>query len=161
MTAPDQDRRAVLKTGLSLGTLAATASLPFWSRLTLAAEEVLVPFSDMPEDFRAPPVAPGAIHYLDTRSINSFYTPNDDFYIVQHYNQPQIAADDFRLTVTGLVNTPLELSLADIKARPKVELDAGFECGGNSEGLFQGLIGNARWDSPGPDGTSRPLCSRG
>src|SRR5690606_24567686 len=23
--------------------------------------------------------------------------------------------------------------------------DAGFECGGNSERLFQGLIGNARW----------------
>lgn len=146
MHTTDQDRRAALKTGLfSAGAFAATAGLPFWSKLALGAEEVLVPFADMPDSFVAPPVAPGAIHYLDTRGINSFYTPNDDFYIVQHYNQPEIAERDFKLKVTGLVNKPLELSLADIKARPKMELDAGFECGGNRESLFQGLIGNARW----------------
>ncbi len=145
MSDTDQNRRNILKTSLSLGALAATAGIPFWSRLALGAEETLVPFSDMPEGFVAPPVAPGAIHYLDTRGINSFYTPNADFYIVQHYNQPEVAEIDYKLRVTGLVNTPLELSLADIKARPKIEIDAGFECGGNSERLFQGLIGNARW----------------
>ena len=39
----------------------------------------------------------------------------------------------------------MELDLADLKRRPAVEIDAGFECGGNSAGLFNGLIGNARW----------------
>ena len=139
------DRREVLRSGIALGGIAATAGLPFWSELALAQGEELVPFTDMPEGFTAPPVTPGGFHYLDTRGIDSFYTPNDDFYIVQHYNQPTIAAADYRLRVTGLVDKPLELTLADLKARPKVELDAGFECGGNNKGIFHGLIGNAKW----------------
>jgi DMSO/TMAO reductase YedYZ molybdopterin-dependent catalytic subunit len=138
-------RRSVLKGGLALGGIAATASMPFWSQLALAQNEELVPFTDVPEGFRAPPVAPGAIHFLDTRSIGSFYTPNDDFYIVQHYNQPTVPEAQYRLRITGMVDRPIELSLADLKRRPKVEIDAGFECGGNNAGIFHGLIGNARW----------------
>lgn len=142
-------RRGVLKGGVAIGGLAAastlTSALPFWSQVALAAGEELVPFTDVPDGFKAPPVAPGAIHFLDTRLIDSFYTSKDDFYVVQHYNQPTIAADGYRLRVTGLVDKPLELTLADLERRPKVEIDAGFECGGNSAGLFQGLIGNARW----------------
>jgi DMSO/TMAO reductase YedYZ molybdopterin-dependent catalytic subunit len=138
-------RRNALKSGVALSAMAAAGGMPFWSKLALGAEEELVPFSDMPEGYVAPPVQPGAIHYLDTRGISTFYTPNDDFYIIQHYNQPQVDAATFSLRVTGLVNREITLSLADIKARPKMEIDAGFECGGNSERLYQGLIGNARW----------------
>ena len=139
-------RRDALKGGLALGGIAATAAMPFWSKLALAQGEELVPFSDVPEGFQAPPVAPGATHFLDTRLIDSFYTPNDDFYIVNHYNQPVIPDDEFELTITGLVDRPLSFSLAELKQREKVEIDAGFECGGNrGTGIFQGLIGNARW----------------
>jgi len=138
-------RREVLKGGLALGGIAATASMPFWSKLALAQGDELVPFTDMPEGFTAPPVTPGAIHYLDSRGIDGFYTPNEDFYIVQHYNQPVIADNDFLLRVTGMVDHPMELSLAAIKARPKVEINAGFECGGNNPNIFHGLIGNALW----------------
>ncbi|MDX1563064.1 MAG: molybdopterin-dependent oxidoreductase, partial [Gammaproteobacteria bacterium] len=141
-----QARRNALKTGLALGGAAATAGLPFWSDLALAQGEELVPFSDVPEGFMAPPVTPGASHFLDTRLLDTFYTPNEDFYIVQHYDQPVIPEDEYRLRITGLVDRPLELGLDEIKARPRVEIDAGFECGGNrGPGIFQGLIGNARW----------------
>src|SRR5690606_14366155 len=119
--------------------------LPFWSKLALGASEELIPFADMPEGFVAPPVTPGAVHYLDSRTISDFYTPNDDFYIVQHYNQPEVSEAEYRLKVTGMVDKPMELTLADIKARPKMEVDAGFECGGNGPRVFQGLIGNAKW----------------
>ena len=139
-------RRDALKGGLALSGMAATASMPFWSKLAMAQGEELVPFSDVPEGFQAPPVTPGATHFLDTRQVESFYTPNDDFYIVQHYNQPVIPDDEYELTITGLVDRPLSISLAELKQRDKVEIDAGFECGGNrGAGLFQGLIGNARW----------------
>lgn len=141
---PDFARRRTLQ-ATGLFGMAAAGGLPFWSQLAMGAEEELVPFTDMPEGFIAPPVAPGAIHYLDTRGINSFYTPNDDFYIIQHYDQPDIGEAAFRLKVTGLVERELTLSMADIKALPKIEIDAGFECGGNGERLFQGLIGNAKW----------------
>jgi DMSO/TMAO reductase YedYZ molybdopterin-dependent catalytic subunit len=141
----DKSRREVLKSGLSLSAFAATAGLPFWSKLALGADEELVLFTDMPPDFVAPPVAPGASHYLDSRTISGFYTPNDDFYIVQHYAQPTEINNNLILKLTGMVDKPMELSMADIKARPKMEIDAGFECGGNSPRVFQGLIGNARW----------------
>ena len=138
-------RRDFLRGGLAAGGLAATAGMPFWSKLALAQDEVLVPFTDVPDGFTAPPVTPGAIHFLDTRYIETFYTPVDDFYIIQHYNQPEIPDDSYRLRITGMVERPIELTLADLKGREKVEIDAGFECGGNSPNLFQGLIGNARW----------------
>jgi DMSO/TMAO reductase YedYZ molybdopterin-dependent catalytic subunit len=141
----EQPRRQVLKGGLAIGGLAATAGMPFWSELAMAQGDELVPFTDMPDGFTAPPVAPGGIHYLDTRGIDSFYTNVDDFYIVQHYNQPVIADAQYKLRITGLVDKPFELSLAALKSRPKIEIDAGFECGGNSPRLFHGLIGNARW----------------
>ncbi len=140
-----QPRRDILKGGLAIGGIAATASLPFWSKLALAQNETLVPFTDVPETFAAPPVVPGSVHFLDTREIESFYTPVDDFYIVQHYDQPEIPEADYRLRITGLVDNPTVLTLDDIKSRPKLEIDAGFECGGNRPSVFQGLIGNARW----------------
>jgi DMSO/TMAO reductase YedYZ molybdopterin-dependent catalytic subunit len=136
------ERREFLQAGVALGAM---ATLPFWSKLALAQDEILIPFTDVPDGFTAPPVTPGAIHFLDTRLIDSFYTPADDFYIVQHYNQPVIAAADYRLRVTGLVDRELNITLDQLQSRAKVEIDAGFECGGNNPGLFHGLIGNARW----------------
>jgi DMSO/TMAO reductase YedYZ molybdopterin-dependent catalytic subunit len=141
----EPQRRRILKDGLALGTAATTLQLPFWSQLAMAQDEVLVPFADMPEGFMAPPVTPGGIHFLDTREIDSFYTDVDDFYIVQHYNQPELLEDDYQLRITGMVDKPQTFSLAELKSRPKIELDAGFECGGNRAGMFHGLIGNARW----------------
>ncbi len=141
----DQERRGFLKQGMTIGALSLAASQSLWSRFAMAADEELVPFTDMPPEFVAPPVAPGATHYLDSRTISSFYTPNDDFYIIQHYGQPTEVAANHSLRVTGLVNKELTLDMAAIRARPKVAIDAGFECGGNSPRLFQGLIGNAKW----------------
>jgi DMSO/TMAO reductase YedYZ molybdopterin-dependent catalytic subunit len=111
----------------------------------LAQGERLVPFTDVPENFRVNPVRPNATHWLDTREINSFFTDNDDFYLVQHYGQPEIDNDSWRLKVTGMVDRELEFSLADLQARDVFEQQAGFECGGNGARLFHGLVGNAYW----------------
>lgn len=138
-------RREVLKSGLALGGVAATAGMPFWSQLAMAQDEELVPFTDMPEDYAMAPKGPDSVHIQDTRYIDSFYSSNDDFYVVQHYGQPKIDADAYKLRLTGLVGKPLELTLADLKRRQKVEIDAGFECGGNVRNIFHGLIGNAKW----------------
>jgi len=142
---PATGRRKVLKTGVAMGSLAATASMPFWSQVALGQNESVVPFTDMPDGYTVPPKQPGGIYYQDTTKINDFFSPNGNFYVIQHYTQPTINEADHRLKVTGLVNNELTLSLADLKNMQKFEIDAGFECGGNSPRLFQGLIGNARW----------------
>ena len=136
-------RREVLKKGFALTSLAAVTAQ--WPMPALAQGEELVPFTDVPDSFKPGPAQPGAIHILDTRTIDTFHTPNDDFYIVQHYNQPELDLSSYRLSITGLVDRPMELTLDEIKARARVELDAGFECGGNSSRMFHGLVGNAQW----------------
>lgn len=137
-------RREAIKKGITLTGLAALASAQ-WPLPALALGEELVPFTDVPESFKPGPAEPGKTHILDTRTISSFYTPNDDFYIVQHYGQPDLDLADYRLRITGLVDKPMVLTLEEIRARGRIELDAAFECGGNSKRILYGLVGNARW----------------
>jgi len=139
----DDSRRRVLK---GAGVLAAgAATLPGWALPALAQGERLVPFTDVPEAFQVRGKRPGATHYQDTRQITSHITANEDFYVVQHYGQPEVDNDSYLLRVTGMVERELELSLAELMGRGAVDLQAGFECGGNSPGLLNGLIGNANW----------------
>ena len=44
-----------------------------------------------------------------------------------------------------MVDNELELSLNDLQAGDVIEQQVGFECGGNSQRLLYGLIGNANW----------------
>jgi len=141
----EQSRRHFLKTAVGGTALASAASFPNWMLPALAQGETLVPFTDVPETFSVPPVRPGLGHFQDTRLINSYFSPNEDFYIVQHYGQPEINNDDYRLKVTGMVDKELEISLSQLQERDIIEIQAGFECGGNRAGIFHGLIGNARW----------------
>lgn len=141
------DRRTLLKTSLKTGlALGTVASLPQWALPAMAQGETLVRFTDMPENYSRGPALPGATHFLDTRQIDSFYTDNEDFYVVQHYGQPQLDLANYRLSITGLVDNPREYTLADLQGKGLFDIDAGFECGGNRpDNLYQGLIGNARW----------------
>lgn len=139
----DGSRRQVLK---GAGVLAAgAATMPGWVLPALAQGERLIPFTDVPEAFQVREKRPGATHYQDTREITSHISSNDDFYVVQHYGQPEIDNASYRLRVTGMVDREMEFSLDDLMQRNAVDLQAGFECGGNSPGLFNGLIGNANW----------------
>jgi sulfite dehydrogenase (cytochrome) subunit A len=86
-------------------------------------------------------------------------TPNDAFFVRYHLAgdapPPKIDPQSFRLSVKGLVERPLSLSLAELKAMPSEALVAINQCSGNSRGFFEprvpggqagnGLMGNARW----------------
>ena len=73
-------------------------------------------------------------------------TPNDKFFAVSHFDRPVIDAAAWKLEIDGLVQTPMSLSLADLKARPRQETVFTLECSGN-HGFpdFVGAIGNAAW----------------
>jgi hypothetical protein len=51
--------------------------------------------------------------------IESFRTPNELFFIRGHGNIPAVDAGAFRLTVDGLVESPLSLSLVDLRRLPR------------------------------------------
>jgi DMSO/TMAO reductase YedYZ molybdopterin-dependent catalytic subunit len=137
-------RRELLKKGAALSGLAALTTAN-WPLPALALGEELVPFTDTEQPINRDPAKAGVNHIVDTRTLDTFYTPNENFYVVQHYDQPQLDLADYRLRITGLVDKPMELSLADIRGRAAVKLDVGFECGGNMKRFFYGLVGNANW----------------
>ncbi len=87
----------------------------------------------------------------------SVLTPNDAFFVRYHLAQAPALIDPetFRLEVKGKVNTPLSLTLQDLKWFQPVEVVAVNQCSGNSRGfsnprviggqLGNGAMGNARW----------------
>ncbi len=85
-------------------------------------------------------------------------TPNDAFYVRYHLAgiPTSIDTDTFRLSIKGTVNSPLELSMKDLRTQfEQVEVVAVAQCSGNSRGfskprvgggqLGHGAMGNARW----------------
>jgi DMSO/TMAO reductase YedYZ molybdopterin-dependent catalytic subunit len=69
---------------------------------------------------------------LDIRTIHGFSVPKDKLFVLQHFNQPQIDPSTYRLKLSGMVNKPVELSLADLRKMRSRDLVAGYECSGNS-----------------------------
>jgi DMSO/TMAO reductase YedYZ molybdopterin-dependent catalytic subunit len=136
-------RRNVLKGGATLASVAAMGLLD-WAAPALAQGEEVVAWTDLPANFTT---AGRGGRSLDTRTVqpSAFLTPVDDFYLVQHYGQMTIDPATYKLRLTGLVNRPVELTLDQLKRRPRTEIVAGFECGGNNNGAFNRLCGNARW----------------
>jgi DMSO/TMAO reductase YedYZ molybdopterin-dependent catalytic subunit len=134
-------RRDLVKTGMAAAALGAAGTFD-WILPALAQGEVVVPFSDSHQNFNANPAVDRRL--FDTRQLSSAFTPKDQFFTTQHYGHPEVDPAAFRLKVSGLVNSTLNLSLDDLRKMGNTELIAGFECSGNRRPL-QGLIGNGRW----------------
>jgi DMSO/TMAO reductase YedYZ molybdopterin-dependent catalytic subunit len=140
--AGEMTRRETLRR--TMAAAAALALVPEWALPALAQGEVDVPFTDIPESFNPAP-ADGARRFLDLRKIDGLLTPADQFFFIQHYNKPEIDPAQYRLKLTGLLDKPAELSLADLRSMRSVDIVNGYECSGNSARAQQGLSSNGRF----------------
>ncbi|HLQ78107.1 MAG TPA: molybdopterin-dependent oxidoreductase, partial [Terriglobia bacterium] len=141
-------RREIVKSGLaSLGL--ASFSVPLWTLPVLAQGETVVPFLDFPANFNANPSA--VRRFLDTRTIDNFITPADQFYTFQHFAQPMVDPATFKLKVAGMFSKPRDFTLAELKAlTPSLEQIVAYECGGNGpRNSAQGMVSNGRWKGIG------------
>lgn len=119
------------------------------ARVLAAAADVpdgVIVRNDWPEHWET------SIHALDAK----FHTPARVFFVRSHMPPPELDADQWRLEVTGLVERPQQLSLADLRRLPVETRDVTLECAGNGRGLYalantsgtqweRGAVGNARW----------------
>lgn len=144
MAPSNMSRRRVMKHG---GAAIAGLSImrltgPAHAFQTPVAGNV-VPWLDQPEPNPVPEVI---VSQLDWEQLDSWQTPTDQFFVIKHFNEPQLDAGAWSLEIGGLVNQPMSLSLDDIKARERQEVTFTMECSGNS-GLpfFTGGVGNATW----------------
>ena len=105
----------------------------------------LVPVQEDPQASEAPLPA-----------LNSRTTPNEQFYVRNHFSVPQIDLATWSLGVDGEVERPFSLSYAEMRAMPSSRLVATLECAGNSrttiappiEGIpfGHGAVSTAEWE---------------
>ncbi|MCY4123497.1 MAG: molybdopterin-dependent oxidoreductase, partial [Acidobacteria bacterium] len=131
----------VLKGGLAMAGLG-VIGVPEWAFPALAQGETLMQFTDVSDDVQW--IRDAERRIIDVRQIDGPFTPRDQFFTTQHYGHPNVDVDAYRLRVSGLVDTPLELSMDDLRAMPSRDLVFGFECSGN-RGPLNGLSSNGRW----------------
>jgi DMSO/TMAO reductase YedYZ molybdopterin-dependent catalytic subunit len=123
-----------------VATLAATSLL----YATDQRKRTLIRRSTRPEDLEMPLEG-----FLDE------ITPVDQFFVRTHDYAPSIELQDWRLKISGSIQTEAMLSLDDIRRLPKVSLTAVLECAGNGRSLYEppvpgiqweyGSVGNAQW----------------
>jgi DMSO/TMAO reductase YedYZ molybdopterin-dependent catalytic subunit len=107
----------------------------------------VIPWLDQPPPSPLPAAFLGNL--LIWEELASKQTPADNFFYVNHYGTPSnLDSATWRVDIGGLVRRHHSLTLADIQARSRHEIDFTLECSGNHGiGLdfAIGAIGNARW----------------
>jgi DMSO/TMAO reductase YedYZ molybdopterin-dependent catalytic subunit len=88
-------------------------------------------------------------------ALTTYLTPNDLFFVRHHWNPMYPGVKSWTLDVDGEVETPLQLSLADLRRFPKSTATCVLQCAGNGRSLHKptvpgvqwkyGAVGNARW----------------
>ena len=78
------------------------------ARRALQAGEEVIPWLDQPGENPMPQVV---ANQLEWEKVDSWITPNEQFFSVAHYNWPQIDASQWTLEITGLVQHPMTLDL--------------------------------------------------
>ncbi len=69
--------------------------------------------------------------------LEGLLTPTDAYYVVNQLEVPEpIHPDDWILSIGGLVDKPIELSLKDLQKFPGRTVRAVTECAGNDAGFF-------------------------
>lgn len=88
-------------------------------------------------------------------ALEAAVTPTEEHYRRNHYAYPRLNPGTWRLEVTGAVERPLSLSLADLQALAQRELTVLLECAGHRRMEFtpqvsgvpwrEGAVSQARW----------------
>lgn len=94
-------------------------------------------------------------HGMPLEAMRYDVTPAGLHYLLIHYDIPPLEAESHRLKVAGLVDTPLELNIADLKSFPARTVRVTMECAGNgrarldprpvSQPWLVEAVGTAEW----------------
>jgi sulfite oxidase len=100
-----------------------------------------------------------SLRYYDLETpvtlLNSWITPVDLFYVRNHMSEPTtFDPDAYRLAVTGEVQHPLSLTLADLKKLSTATVTNTLECAGNGRAFYQPHVPGVQWQR-GAVGTGR------
>lgn len=99
-------------------------------------------FSPRPSSSLPPPPVGTSFEGID--GLSPIVVPNADFYRIDtRLSIPRLSSDGWTVKVTGLVDTPLELTYAELANMPQIEHWITIACVSNEVGGE--LVGNAKW----------------
>ena len=78
--------------------------------------------------------------------VGGVVMPSAHFYVRNHFQIPDLDPSAFRLSVGGLVERPLSLSVRDLRQMPSKALVVTLECAGNGRTLFNPPIEGEKWN---------------
>ena len=139
-------RRSFLEAACRAGAAAAVGRfLPPEALLAqqAVAKDRLIVRSARPEDLETP------VHLL-----TSWITPNDLFYVRSHFYTPSIDSSTWTLQIDGEVDTPLTLTLDELRRLPSRTAVVTLECAGNGRAWFDPPVAGVQWEK-GAVGTAR------
>jgi DMSO/TMAO reductase YedYZ molybdopterin-dependent catalytic subunit len=142
------DEREISRRALLQGSAALAGLALFGAPLAALAAPVadgyeVIPWLDQPPPLPQPA---DAAQQLVWEELGAQLTPNEKFFTVWHFGMQIIREPGWRLDISGLVDRPLSLTLEQIRALPRRELNFTLECSGNHGApVVTGLIGNATW----------------
>jgi DMSO/TMAO reductase YedYZ molybdopterin-dependent catalytic subunit len=94
-------------------------------------------------------------HAMPLEALRWDVTPIGLHYLLTHFDIPEVDPSSWRLEIAGLVETPLSLSLDDVRTRASIEVAVTMECAGNgrvhiephvvSQPWVLEAVGTARW----------------
>ena len=103
--------------------------------------------SDQPSSKLITRVARPANLETPVSEFTSWITPNELFFVRSHFGPPTVSAlRDWRLTVTGDLQHPLELTLSDLKSFEEVTFPLLIQCAGNGRALYRPQVPGAQWE---------------
>jgi DMSO/TMAO reductase YedYZ molybdopterin-dependent catalytic subunit len=79
-------------------------------------------------------------------TYQSFITPREEHYIRNHYSSPDIDADEWTVSLTGMVDSEVELSMDEIRNGYSTEtVTHTMQCSGNGRSYFEPQVGGNQW----------------
>ncbi len=131
-STPNLRRRDFLKS-------AGLATLPLlWGGRLLGEDKpatLLVPREKNPDNLEFP-----------FNTLDSFLTPNDRFYVRNHFVAPAIEAMTWRLKVVGAVKEPLEVTYDQLLALTAETRTVTMECAGNGRAFLNPKAKGVQWE---------------
>jgi DMSO/TMAO reductase YedYZ molybdopterin-dependent catalytic subunit len=78
------------------------------------------------------------------RAIEGALTTPNFFFLRDHFEEPELSLEDWKLKIEGHVDHPYELGFSDLVELPTKKLEAVLECAGNTAG--GSAVSNGLWE---------------
>src|SRR5262249_11856430 len=94
----------------------------------IVTASLIYPFRCAPQPENAKVLRKAEISECDLSLLGDCSTPNDLFFVREHFPAPAIAAEKWKLEFTGAIASPFAISYEELLQQPRQTLSATLEC---------------------------------